>query len=78
VRHADGMPPLRCLCEERSDVTIPIGMASCKTLPKMGLWSLALAGMIVEAIPLRIASDCSAGLRIASQRQPAWIASCSS
>ena len=44
-------------------------MVSRKILPRMGLWSLALVGIIVEARPLGIASDCSAGLRNASQRQ---------
>ena len=43
-------------------------MVSIKTLPKLEPLSLSLHGIIVEAIPLGIASDCSAGLRNASQR----------
>ena len=41
----------------KADVTIPNGIASSKTVPRMGAWSLELVGIIVEAIPIGIASD---------------------
>ena len=44
----------------KAGVIIPGGIASIKTLPKLELWSLSLAGIIVEAMPTGIASDCFA------------------
>jgi len=52
----------------KAGVTIPNGIASSKTVPRMGAWSLELVGIIVEAIPIGIASDCCVASLLAMPR----------
>ena len=49
-------------------LAILIGMASRKRLPRMESWSLSLLRIIVEAMPIGIASDCCVASLLAMPR----------